>query len=80
MSTKVFGLNNLKGQRVTLFCSAYFYTGVLKAVGPEDVLLEDAGIVYETGPLTTAGWQDMQRLPGEWYVRLAAVESYGILK
>ena len=43
-------------------------------------LLEDAGIVYETGELTSKQWKDMQKLPGSWYVRLSAIESFGVLK
>jgi hypothetical protein len=74
------GLVGLMGERVTLFCMNYFYTGKLVGVGDTFVLLEDAGIVYETGPLLDKAWKDMQKLPGNWYVRTAAIESYGLLK
>lgn len=74
------GLYTLIGKRVTLFCASYFYTGVLVGVNESSVKLEDAGIVYETGPLTDNEWADMQRLPGAWYVRVASIESFGILK
>ena len=74
------GLVGLMGQRVTLFCSAYIYTGKLIGVNDTCVKLSDAGIVYETGVLTDKNWKDLQKLPGEWYVQLSSVESFGILK
>ncbi len=74
------GLLSLLGQRVTLFCSAYIYTGVLVGVNDTCVKLSDASIVYETGTLTDKNWKDAQKLPNDWYVQLTAVESFGILK
>jgi hypothetical protein len=74
------GLDKLLGERVTLFCINYIYTGKLAGVNDTCVLLTDAAIVYETGELTSENWSDAQRLPHDWYVQLAAVESFGILK
>ena len=74
------GLEALMGQRVTLFCGIYIYTGLLVGVNDTCVKLEDAGIVYETGELGTKTWKDMQDLPGAWYVQTSAIESFGILK
>ncbi len=74
------GLESLLGERVTLLCLNYFYTGKLVGIGRSYVLLDEAGIVYETGPLNTREWKDMQPLPGPWYVRTSAIESFGILK
>lgn len=74
------GLVKLMGERVTLFCMNYIYTGKLVGVNDTCVLLEDAGIVYETGELTTKSWKDMQKLPSEWYVSISAIESFGLLK
>ena len=74
------GLVGLMGQTVTLFCSAYIYTGVLTGVNDTYVKLEKAKIVYDTGPLDTKSWQDAQDLPYDWYVQLSSVESFGILK
>ena len=74
------GLESLLGERITLLCLNYFYTGKLVGIGKTCVLLEDAGIVYETGELTSKQWKDMQKLPGPWYVRLSAIESFGVLK
>ena len=74
------GLVGLLGERVTLFCSAYIYTGKLAGVNATCVLLEDAAIVYETGPLTDKTWKDAQKLPHGWYVQISSVESFGLLK
>lgn len=74
------GLVSLMGQRVTLFCLNYIYTGLLIGVNAEDVLLQDPSIVYETGALNTKDWKDAQELPNNWYVRTSSIESYGLLK
>lgn len=74
------GLLSLIGQRVTLFCSAYIYTGKLVGVNDSCVKLSEAAIVYETGELTDGKWKDAQKLPKDWYVQLTAVESFGLLK
>lgn len=74
------GLEALLGERVTLFCLNYIYTGKLIGVNKQCVLLEDAGIVYETGSLKDKEWSDMQELPHDWYVSISAIESFGKLK
>ena len=74
------GLMKLLGKRVTLFCCRYIYTGELIGVNDTCVLLKDAGIVYDTGELTTKEWSDMQKLPDDWYVQLSSIESFGLLK
>ena len=74
------GLVKLLGERVTLFCLNYIYTGKLAGVNDTCVLLEDAAIVYETGELKSGAWKDAQSLPGDWYVQLGAIESFGLLK
>lgn len=74
------GLDKLLGERVTLFCMNYIYTGKLTGVNDSCVLLTDAAIVYETGALTDPKWKDAQALPHDWYVQLASIESFGVLK
>ena len=74
------GLEALMGQRVTLFCGVYIYTGKLVGVNQTCVKLEDAGIVYETGPFGEKTWKDMQPLPNDWYVATQSIESFGVLK
>lgn len=74
------GLIGLMGQRVTLFCLNYIYTGKLTGVNGEFVKLENAAIVYETGELMSTNWKDAQELPHPVYVMTRCVESFMILK
>ncbi len=74
------GLQKLLGERVTLYCANYIYTGKLAGVNTDDVLLTDAAVVYETGPYDNSVWRNAEKLPSSWYVRIGMVESYGILK
>jgi hypothetical protein len=74
------GLEALMGERVTLFCMNYIYTGKLVGVNTACVLLESASIVYETGPLNDKTWKDAQALPNQWYVQIGSIESFGLLK
>ena len=73
-----FGLDALLGERVLLLCGNYFYAGKLTGVNKTFVVLEDPGIVYETGEWSAAAYKDMQKLPAkEWHVRIQWIESYG---
>ena len=74
------GLEGLMGERVTLFCQIYIYTGDLVGVNDDYVLLENPSIVYETGSFTDKAWKDEQPLPNQFYVMKNAIESFGILK
>jgi hypothetical protein len=74
------GLEKLLGEKVTLFCANYIYTGKLIGVNDTCVLLTDASIVYETGSFNIVNWQDAQKLPHDWYVTTQSIESFGILK
>ena len=74
------GLVKLLGETVTIFCASYIYTGTLIGVNDTCVLLEDAAIVYETGPLNEKKWGDAQALPNNWYIQMGMIESFGILK
>ena len=70
------GLVSLLGERVLLFCSNYFYSGKLTGVNATCVLLEDAGIVYETGPFTDKQYKDYQRVGDKVYVQTSFIESF----
>ena len=70
------GLLGLLGKRVLLLCANYFYSGTLAGVNTVDVLLEDAAIVYETGPWNDKGFADEQKVGGSMYVRVASIEAY----
>ena len=74
------GLMGLMGERVTLFCMNYIYTGKLVGVNDKFVKLEDAAIVYETGSFSDADWADAQNLPHPCYVMVSSVESFMVLK
>jgi hypothetical protein len=74
------GLDGLLGERVTLFCMNYFYTGKLVGVNGKFVKLEDAAIIYETGPFDDKEWKDAQNLPSPLYVMIPSIESFCVLK
>jgi len=75
---EVEGLASLLGERVLLMCANYFYEGILTGVNNTCVLLEDVGIVYETGPWSETGFKDRQQLPHPRYVQNTFIESYGL--
>lgn len=74
------GLVSLLGQRITLFCMNYFYTGRLVGVNKSCVKLTDAYQIFETGSYSDQKWKDAQKLPNDWYVSTSAIESFGVLK
>jgi hypothetical protein len=76
----VLGLEDLMGQRITLFCMNYIYTGKLIGVNTTCVKLSDPAIVYETGAFSDKAWKDAQPLPNDLYVSTAAIESFGVVK
>lgn len=69
------GLQSLLGEKVILFCMNYFYAGTLTGVNSDCVLLENAGIVYETGNFSEKTWKDFQVI-GDVYVRISAIEAF----
>jgi hypothetical protein len=74
------GLSTLLGKVVHLYCCRYIYRGKLVAIDDTSaipsVILADAGIVYETGELTSAP-KDFQRFKGAHGVQIASIESWG---
>jgi len=74
------GLVSLLGQRVTLMCGVYTYTGKLEGVNDTCVLLSDCGIVFETGSYTDNTWKDYQEFPGNIYVVTSNIEAFGVIK
>lgn len=73
------GMEALLGQKVTFFCLNYIYHGELIGVNTHDILLKDAYIVYSTGDFSAKGFADAQKLNGgEWRLRTATIESYGV--
>ena len=80
METDDGGFDAMLGEKVTLFCGVYIYTGRLAGVNDTHVELDDARIAYETGELSTGEWSDAQVLPGRWRVMLQGIESWGASK
>jgi len=74
------GFEKLLGERVTVFCANYIYTGKLIGVNDSVILLADPAIVYETGSFSEKHWKDAQPLPHQWYIMVNAIESFGLLK
>lgn len=74
------GFLALVGQRITVFCMNYFYTGKLVGVNDGFIKLEKASIVYETGDFNEKTWKDAQPLPNDVYVMKSAIESFTVLK
>lgn len=70
------GLEALLGEKIILFCMNYFYAGKLIGINTDTVLLEDGGIVYETGSFTDSCWKDFQRIGKEIYVRIDKIEAF----
>ena len=74
------GFMALIGQRITVFCAIYIYTGDLVGVNDTCIKLDNPEIVYETGAFTDKKWKDAQALPNTLYIQTAMVESFGVLK
>jgi hypothetical protein len=75
------GFISLLGERITVFCMVYIYTGKLTGVNDDCIELEDPSIVYETGPFSEKNWKDAQKLPNKnVYIQKAAIESFGVMK
>jgi len=71
------GMIALLGKQVEVRCAVYIYTGILIGVNTTCIKLQDAAIVYETGPFTNLEYKDAQRLFGEQYVAMGLIESFG---
>ncbi len=70
------GLEALIGESVLLLCGNYFYHGTVEALSDTEIELSNAGIVYEVGPWDDEGFADIQKLPGNVFVHLQAVEAH----
>lgn len=70
------GLESLLGEQVVLLCVNYIYAGKLIGVNDKFVLLEDGGIVYETGDFTASAWKDFQKIGQPLYVTTNLIEAF----
>ena len=73
-------LQDLVGQTYTFWCARYIYHGRVKSVNSSYIVLEDAGIVYETGELNASMATDLQALPNNCQIAWGAIESFTKLK
>ncbi len=75
------GFDKLMGEKITIFCINYFYTGKLVGVNENYILLKDPSIVFETGDFSNKEWDDCQSLcTDEFYIQKSSIESFGVLK
>lgn len=76
------GLVGLLGERITVYCASWIYSGKLVGVNDTCIKLEDAEMVFNTGALSTPKWETSEKFPdnGVWYVQTSSIESFGILK
>ena len=70
-------MESLLGEEVMVWCECYIYSGRLIGVNSNDILLENAHVVYETGDLNQAGYTDAQPFKHNHYIRISKIESYG---
>jgi len=74
------GFTAVLGEKVTLFCGVYIYTGKLVGDNEDHVELTAPRLVYETGELAHGDWQEAQILPSPWRVMKNNIESWGPAK
>jgi len=75
------GFGAFLGKKITLYCGIYIYCGTLLSADQKCLMLDNAQIVYNTGPHDTPDWEDAKEMPHKvWYVRTAAIESFGYFK
>lgn len=74
------GLIKLLGEKVTLYCQTWIYSGKLIGVNEDCVLLTEVSIVYDAGRHDKKDWELAEALPHDWYVMKSKIESFGIFK
>lgn len=71
------GFISLLGQQVEIRCNVYIYAGTLVGVNQSCVKLDNAAIVYETGPHNDSKYKDAQKIGDSQYVSMNLIESFG---
>ena len=71
------GFISLLGQQVEIRCNVYIYAGTLVGVNQTCVKLDNAAIVYETGPHNDSNYKDAQKIGDSQYVSMNLIESFG---
>lgn len=68
--------NDFLGKKILVLCANYFYTGELINIYDHSIVLENASIVYETGPWENKQYKDVQKLGHKVYILISAIESF----
>ena len=72
-------LEALLGEYVQVWCLNYIYAGKLVGVNEHDIILTEAGVVYETGGLKATKFTSFEPVASpELYIRTAVIESYSL--
>lgn len=71
------GFISLLGQQVEIRCNVYIYAGTLVGVNHTCVKLDNAAIVYETGPHNNTNYKDAQKIGDGQYISMNLIESFG---
>lgn len=74
------GFEKLMGEIVTVYTTSFIYSGTLTGVNDECIKLTNCYIVYDTGTHDSEKWATAEKLPKDWYVMKAKIESFGIFK
>jgi len=74
------GFEAMLGEKISVWCGIYIYTGQLTGVNEDQIELTNAYIIYETGDLASGPWKDAQSLPGIWRIMKRGIESWGKAK
>ena len=74
------GFESVLGEKITLYCGIYIYTGRLVGVNNDHLELEEPKLVYETGCLDEGDWKDAQDLLSPHRVMIRSIESWGPVK
>lgn len=74
------GLEAFLGQKITVYCFGFIYTGILEGVNSKFIKLDGAKIVYDTGSHSSKDYATVEPMPGAWYVMISAIESFGDFK
>ena len=64
-------------QRLLLVLPRYLYCGTVRTIHNGMVMLDKAVIVYDTGPMQGAHWNEAEYL-GDWAVPFDKIESWGV--
>lgn len=73
------GLEKLLGECVQVWCVNYIYAGRLVGVNTNDIVLEEAGVVYQTGKLGGKSFEVFEPCGvDELFIRTSAIESYSL--